>query len=217
MARWAKNSYSAAAFSVFRVTNRAVARVGPSGANKAFRRTLCACNAVRAASCQTASCKASRATAREGPATAHGPRRSASCWRICADAKMKPTRIPARPKNLPSERSTIRFGAVAVPASDARLSSGVGSMKASSTISQPPRAASSSAAASKAGRDCGCAVGLFGLHSRTYGVAASKARLSGASRSRRRRCPARCQACGCSLYTGPRQATLARGSNAGKV
>ena len=106
---------------------------------------------------------------------------------------------------------------VTVPASDARLSSGVGSMKASSTISQPPRAASSSAAASKAGRDCGCAVGLFGLHSRTYGVAASKARLSGASRSRRRRCPARCQACGCSLYTGPRQATLARGSNEGKV
>jgi hypothetical protein len=57
------------------------------------------------------------ATAREGCDTGQGPSASRRRSSLSSAApKTKPTRAPARPKNLPSERRTIRLGASSLPA-----------------------------------------------------------------------------------------------------
>ena len=76
---------------------------------------------------------------------------------------MKPSRKPARPKNLPNERSTMSRGAPAVPASAATLTSGATSANASSTISIPPCRLSESCSASSRARSTMRPSGLLGL------------------------------------------------------
>lgn len=54
---------------------------------------------------------------RNGPRPDHFAQRV----KLSAAARMKPTRAPASPKNLPSERSTIRFGTSSLPANAATV------------------------------------------------------------------------------------------------
>ena len=188
--------------------------VPPSGASTAARRRAAVASAWRAAACQAVSKSAARATARAGWATGQGPSASRRVWRSVSPAKRKPTRAPARPKNLPRERNTIRLGASVLPARSTTLRSGSGSAKASSTISTPPRLRSVSAAATSVSRSSAVAVGLLGLHRSTLGVAAASARAKVGRR--RSLCPARAQACGCSSYSGATQATTPRGNKPGR-
>jgi hypothetical protein len=68
--------------------------------------------AARVCACQAVSASACRATARAGPGQRPGTDRFAQRSSLSRAPKRKPTRAPARPKNLPSERRTIRLGAV---------------------------------------------------------------------------------------------------------
>ena len=77
--------------------------------NAASRALRCSSRA-RAASCQRRSARARAATQRDGPARVHGPRWSRSRSSQIGSASTKPTRAPASPKNLPSERSTMSPG-----------------------------------------------------------------------------------------------------------
>ena len=174
-----------------------------------------ASNCTRVACCQALSASACRATSRAGCEIGQGPSFSRRASRMPEAAKRNPTRAPASPKNLPSERRTISRGKSSLPASSVSEFSASASAKASSMISQPPRRCRVSAAASNSARGMARAVGLFGLHSRTIVVAAVSARCSDGRR--RRAWPQRSQACGCSSYSGETQATVARSKSCGRV
>ena len=60
----------------------------------------------RIPSCQPLSASARMPCSSAGPATAHGPNCASSHSTVSASATAKPSRSPARPKNLPNERST---------------------------------------------------------------------------------------------------------------
>ena len=134
-------------------------RPRPHSRSSRSRRLPSASSRARVSRCQPVSSRARVATKRDGPLSVHGPSASRSPSRTGRAARTKPTRSPARPKNLPSERRITRPGA---PACAARLSSGVVSAKASSITSQPPRAASRSCHASSCAGGHLWPVGLLG-------------------------------------------------------
>ncbi|MNY20610.1 hypothetical protein D3C86_1540970 [compost metagenome] len=198
MPRRARKSCSSAARGVRSQWNSAVPPSGtrPYAPSKAASRCPAACRrrarSRRAAALDSAS--AWMPSARAGPLTVHGPRRSASSSSNAASASTKPRRTPARPKNLPNERSTISPG---LSAWAATLNSGVQSMNASSTSRQPPRAYSRACQSSSCSAANSSPLGLLGLASTSTSRLSSRWSMSTASR-RTSRCPARCQAWACS-------------------
>ena len=184
----------------------------------------CACSSMRmrrpsAASrawvlcCQALSRSAALASSCAGPLTAQGPSSSARACRIAGSAPAKPSRSPASPKNLPTERSTTRPGC---PAWDAMERSGAVSPKASSTISHPPRAPSRAAQSSNCAGGTISPVGLLGLTT-TITSLSSIASASSGYRASRSVCPCCPQACACSAYEGAETVTRAGARRRGRA
>ena len=129
---------------------------------RASHRVACAACARsrRVCSIHAVSASASAPIAKAGPDTGHGPRIAASRPASGRSSSAKPSRMPASPKNLPNERSTMMLRVT----SPARLDpGGAVSTKASSTTSTPPCGSSSAAVASNTSRPISRPSGLFGL------------------------------------------------------
>ncbi|MNN39436.1 hypothetical protein D3C81_1534740 [compost metagenome] len=173
--------------------------VPPVGARPQSRNRFSRCWPSRNSDCRwrcwpSSSCSNVLARARAGPLTAQGPSHSCSDSSNLGSASTKPRRIPARPKNLPKERSTTSPGRGQWPA---RLCSGVQSMKASSTSSQPPRCARRSRQANRASGARRWPVGLLGLTTSTTSKRSSS-RSAVAASSSSSSWPSRRQAWACS-------------------
>ena len=167
----------------------------------------------RIASCQCVSVSAASATCCAGPLTVHGPSMSASLLSSSGWAATKPRRSPARPKNLPTERSTMSPG---WPACGPRPACACVSPNASSTTSQPPRWASLFAQSSSTSGAMRAPVGLFGLQT-TITSQLSTALASCAYGTCRKLWPCWPQWCACSAYEGAATTTQDGARSRGKA